>query len=78
MHSVRYSEEFLKSLGIIITMTYDDYTFAPEILIETDDALMRYKTTMIDIIDNKSVDKAIQKFIVGLRKEKLEKLKNIH
>ena len=73
-----YTKERQKYLGIGCLIVYDENTFLPIIKIIDKNGIMRYyKTTMTDISDNNSIDSAIDKFLLDLRKEKLQKLNEI-
>lgn len=75
---MKYTTEVLKTLGLSYSVAHDDKTFAPDIIVENNNGdFIRYKTTMIDIMDNDAVDSAIDKFLVENRKEKLIRLNEI-
>lgn len=79
LYGVKYTKERLEELGITVSHSHAEDTWRPSLIVEgSDGRFMRYPPTiMIELMDTNLIDAAIDRFIVQLRKEKLQKLNEI-
>jgi len=74
MYGKKYNKYRLEELGITVLEDEDDI-WNPSLIIESSDgSFMRYNIHNNVVIDESLVDIAIDRFIVQLRREKIQKL----
>ena len=72
MNGIKYTNEYQEYIGIKVTLIYDENDFSPKLIVQGKDESIKYEIEYKNHI-MKSVDDAVDKFIMKSRKEKLEK-----
>ncbi len=84
LHGIKYTKERLEYLGIKVSAPNDGGVYVLSLIVESGDGgyFMRYNIHNNGIfyttVDELLVDTAVDRFIVQLRKEKLQKLQKLN